>query len=631
MEEEKLEESTQLWKDYEDGKSYQQKINLPSQIAQNVDFFEGRQWAKPTEKTKTLPRPMVNIIKMIVRAKKSAMNNTPVKVVFEADNQEDTISFTRFADYMFKEMRIEEIDAQAILDAANKGSYLYHFYWDKDAQGKRGNMDGAVRVDLIDPRNVFFANPAQIDEQKQKWIIIATREEVESVKAQCDKGVDKDSITEDERGEDFEDQEEQESTKMCTVLTRYFRKDGEVYCEKGTRYTIFKKAFPLAPDYELAKKQLGLDKDEANTNSPDNPLSKGNGGKRFKARLYPIVVGQYEKREKCIYGQSEVEGLIPNQKLINLLLAMQALAVQQSAWGKWVVKPDALQGQKITNEAGQVLTDYTKIGDGIKQVNGGAISGMPSQIIDNLLGYTRTVSGSTEVMTGEAIGANMSGAAIAQLQAQAQQPIEELRSSFWRVKEKQGMVLEQFFRLFYQNEVVKYPYQDKNQETGDMETIVGQFDINQYAEIEFNVVAKASVGTRSSVAGDITFMDALLKAGAITIKQYAELYPDDAISDKEHFIKVMTQAQEEEISMLKAENEQLKQQNLEAAKYLKAYEDAMAAVQKTNAENKQLRADTAIMYDQLRQMSNATRQMSEDNAQLYDDASMFAQELANQK
>ncbi len=164
-----------------------------------------------------------------------------------------------------------------------------------------------------------------------------------------------------------------------------------------------------------------------------------------------------------------------------------------------------------------------------------------------------------------------------------------------------------------------------------METIVGQFDINQYAEIEFNVVAKASVGTRSSVAGDITFMDALLKAGAITIKQYAELYPDDAISDKEHFIKVMTQAQEEEISMLKAENEQLKQQNLEAAKYLKAYEDAMAAVQKTNAENKQLRADTAIMYDQLRQMSNATRQMSEDNAQLYDDASMFAQELANQK
>ena len=233
-------------------------------------------------------------------------------------------------------------------------------------------------------------------------------------------------------------------------------------------------------------------------------------------------------------------------------------------------------------------------------------------------------------MTGEALGANMSGAAIAQLQAQAQQPIEELRNSFWRVKEKQGMVLEQFFRLYYSREVVKYSYKDKNQENGEMETVLSDFDINKFADTEFNVIAKASVGTRSSTAGDISFMDALLKANAITIKQYAELYPEDAISDKEHFIKVMEQAQQEENIVLKQQVEQLNQQLMQATTYLKEYEDKMAAVQKTNSENKQLRADVAVLYRKMLELSNATQKMAQDNEELFDDASLFAQELAKQ-
>ena len=228
IDEEVEERVTKVWKDYQAGLDYQQRIRLPERIKQNVAFYEGDQWAKPTEKTMTLPRPVVNIIKMIVRAKTSAMNNTPVRIVFEADsNDTDTQDFTHFAEYIFKEMGMAEIDAQAVRAAGIKGGYFYHFYWDNEATGKKGNLKGAVRCDLINPKNIFFENPAQLDEQKQKWIIVSTREEIDAVREQADPGVDKDLITEDERGEDFDDREEQEGTKMCTVLTRYFKKGGE--------------------------------------------------------------------------------------------------------------------------------------------------------------------------------------------------------------------------------------------------------------------------------------------------------------------------------------------------------------------------------------------------------------------
>ena len=627
IDEEVEERVTKVWKDYQAGLDYQQRIRLPERIKQNVAFYEGDQWAKPTEKTMTLPRPVVNIIKMIVRAKTSAMNNTPVRIVFEADsNDTDTQDFTHFAEYIFKEMGMAEIDAQAVRAAGIKGGYFYHFYWDNEATGKKGNLKGAVRCDLINPKNIFFENPAQLDEQKQKWIIVSTREEIDAVREQADPGVDKDLITEDERGEDFDDREEQEGTKMCTVLTRYFKKGGEVFCEKATKQVVFKKAFSIAPDMQKAKQDLGYDEDAANTDSPDEP--KKAAAPRYKACLYPIAVGQYEYKEDCIYGMSEVEGLIPNQKCINFNLAMILLQQQQMAWGKWIVSKDALKGQQITNEPGQVITDNTPGGNGIKQVQGGQMSAMPLTLIDNLLSYTRTVAGSTEVMTGELASANMSGAAIAQLQAQAHQPIEELRDGFWRVKEKQGRILEQFFRLFYQDETIDYSYREHNDETDENELKKVQFDVAKYADVDFTVVAKAGTGTRSSTAGDITFLDNLLKAQAITIMQYAESYPEDALSDKASFLKLLKKNQEDELTQTKRQLEEVTAQHTQALTYLDQVKKIIASASQITKENEQLKGDIVTLYKELCKYQDASVELAGDNEQLYNDASMFAQELA---
>lgn len=627
------ERAAETWEQYEQGKRFQASIALGATIRENIDFYEGRQWGrKVTDRTKMLPRPVTNFVRMIVNNKMSAMNNKPCRITYEADSQEnDSIEFTQFSDYQFKEMGAESVYREAIYNGAIKGTYLFHMYWDAQAKGKKGKVTGALRMESLDPRNVIFCDPSQKDEQKQKYIIISTREEVEAIRTTLPKGIDKKLIVaEDEDVKKSNNKTEQDGTEMCTVLVKYFKIDGEVYCEKSVRGTVIRDAFPLRPEYEKVHEQIfGKKVDEANGDTPDNtsdteeePLFSA-----YTPTMYPLAVGQYIPREDCIYGISEVEGLIPNQRCFNFSQALQLLQAQNESWSKWIVKPNALGNQKITNEPGQVIVDNSTAGDGIKRVAGGAFNSAVFTLTDNLLSYTRTVVGATEVMNGESISANMSGAAIAQLQSQAQLPNEENRKAFWRVLEKVGRIAEQFYRMYYYDDT-EYKVRKSN-ENGAMTMENAVFSAKKYNNTEFTVVAKVTSGTTSSPAGDITVIDQLKAEGLITTRQWLEAYPEDALSDKNHLLELIKQAEY-------TENMQLKIQLAERDEQIKALieqcensKNQLNAVSQIAGENEKLRGDLALAFNENRKEKN-TRQQAELAAQQYhNDASDFAQIIAN--
>lgn len=625
--------AAETWEQYEQGKRFQASIALGATIRENIDFYEGRQWGrKVTDRTKMLPRPVTNFVRMIVNNKMSAMNNKPCRITYEADSQDnDSIEFTQFSDYQFKEMGAESIYREAIYNGTIKGTYLFHVYWDAQAKGKKGKVTGALRMESLDPRNVIFCDPSQKDEQKQKYIIISTREEVEAIRSNLPKDIDKKLIVaDDEDVKKSNNKTEQDGTEMCTVLVKYFKIDGEVYCEKSVRATVIRDAFPLRPEYEKVHEQIfGKKVDEANGDTPDN-TSDAEEEPLFSAytpTMYPLAVGQYIPREDCIYGISEVEGLIPNQRCFNFSQALQLLQSQNESWSKWIVKPNALGNQKITNEPGQVIVDNSTAGDGIKRVAGGAFNTAVFTLTDNLLSYTRTVVGATEVMNGESISANMSGAAIAQLQSQAQLPNEENRKAFWRVLEKVGRIAEQFYRMYYYDDT-EYKVRKTN-ESGAMTMENAVFSAKKYNNTEFTVVAKVTSGTTSSPAGDITVIDQLKAEGLITTRQWLEAYPEDALSDKNHLLELIKQAEF-------TENMQLKIQLAERDEQIKALieqcensKNQLNAVSQIAGENEKLRGDLALAVNENRKEKN-TRQQAELAAQQYhNDASDFAQIIAN--
>lgn len=644
-------EVSSLWKLYDNGRGYLSSMGLSTKLPLYNRFYEGDQWPAPTRATKSLPRPVVNFIKMIVRSKKSFILASKARIHYEAEISEvDLTALNDFADYMVKEIGQEELDREAVQEACVEGTYIYHYYWDSEAVGRDGRVAGGMRAELLDPLAVVFENPTQRDEQKQKWIIIVTRETVDSVKAKADKGVDLTAIVPDEAEADDYGTVEQEGSKLCTVLTRYFRRNGEVYVEQATKGVCFKAPAPIAPNVEAARAELFSDtpaaedaEEDGDVDPPNNDLPDSAGkaaeksrekdplkGERSRAYLYPIVVGQYEPRKKSIYGIGEVEGLIPNQKYVNTLLGMALLNVMAVAWDKYVVHPQALQHQIINNEPGQTLIDYSNTGgQGIKRMGGAALSSLPVSLVEAIMTMTRTVTGSAEVMNGETIGTGFSGAAIALLQEAAKHPINDLREAFWAVKKKQGLVMAQFFRLFYQGaEYVREEEQEQKDGSVAKVKVRATFDAAALENVRYDVVCEATIGTNSSSAGTIALLDQLFTGGHISLTTYIKLYPADALTNKSELLEAVQAMEADKVTLLEESLKQVQGELDRCMAQMAADEQMIGRVRSIINENKELQLALGGLYaESSEKLAAANDQINRGNAKIQEQNADIMQAL----
>lgn len=555
----------QIWNEWQQGLEYQRKIKLKETCEQCVDFLEGKQWAQPTEKTKNFPRPVINIIEYIVNGKKSNILSSKISTIYKPliyseeegkKASEGAAAFTNFAMHIRKEIKQEDLDNQAILDGLVKGTYIYHYFWDKEKTTGTAKFAGGLNGQIIDPLNIVFANPKQKDEQKQKWIIIQGRENVKTLQAIAkDNGITRtelELITADDDTEKNYNAEEQEGEKYATVLTKYFRKDGEVYYIKSTQNMLVQQETALTPNSKNIELKLD-DENETNEDLEQVDIDKPDY-EPFKISLYPIIVSSYREREKSIYGRGEVETLIPTQKAINFDYAMMQMATQNLGFPKVAVRPRALQGKKITNTPGEIITDYSPGFDGIKYLNPPAFSSMPLNIADKLIEVTRTVTGATEVANGEVLGKNMSGSAIVALQTQAKVPIEDMQKRFWRVHEKIARVWEQFFKACYKFNVDYVVEDESGQPRNDT------FNSSLYSEMEFETTIDVGAGSAYSESLSINLLEQALQRGDITFDDYIELYPETAMPFKAKLKQIRkNKLLPPEISQKIAQNPQLLQ------------------------------------------------------------------------
>lgn len=525
-----------IWQDWQNGLQYQKTLRLKETCEQCVDFFEGRQWPVATERTKNMPRPVINIVKFIVNGKKANILSSKISMIYKPliYNQEEgqtategASSFTNFAKHINKEIKQEDLDNQAIADGLKKGTYIYHYFWDREKKTGMARFDGGLNGQIIDCLSIVFANPKQKDEQKQKWIIIQSRENVKTLREIAKKnGISKteiELINSDDDSEKNYNTEEQEGEEYATVLTRYFRKNGEVYYTKSTQNMIIQEETPLTPDARKANIEID---DEGNTNEDEEQVDIDKPEQtNFKMSLYPIIVDSYDEREKSIYGIGEVEQLIPVQKAINFDYAMMQMATQNMGFPKVTMRPNALRGKQITNTPGEILTDYSPGFDGIKYMNPPAFSSMPLTIADKLLEVIRTVTGATEVANGEVLGKNMSGSAIVALQTQAKVPIEDMQKRFWRTHEKIARVWEQFFKAYYRFDV-SYVVENDNQIGTDV------FNGARYQNMDFETTIDVGAGSAYSESLSINLLEQALQRGDITFDDYIELYPETAMPFK---------------------------------------------------------------------------------------------------
>lgn len=581
---------SRLWKLYEDGIAYQEQIGLRESVKQNVDFYEGRQWKAP-QKDVYFPRPQANIVKKIVRNKRANILGTPVALNYEsADNSDAANVFNDMARFVGKEMNLEMLDTRALLDGAVKGTYIYHFFWDNEARGVYGRIEGGVRGEIIDVTNLFVANPNEPDIQRQEWIMIASRVQVSAARAMADHTAFKELITADEKSASYSQDTEQNSVEYCTVLTRYFRKNGEVYFEKAVKGTMLHEPLPINP---FLVRTDGISEDEANEGTPDIVSDDALDGNTATAWIYPIALGVWDERDGVIYGESEVSAIVPNQKIINFTLSMYALLVQNAGTGKYIVLPEALKGQLISNKPGQVLIDHTKTGNGIRRLQEPPPDNSSLVFADKLIDMTQAITGASEVLNGE-LPTNMSGIAIVSLQQQAQKPIIEMQRRFWRVREDIGRIFEQFFKLYYDRK--EYTYEERREGDENI-TQKAVFEADRYRATSLSCAVQAGAGSMYSETMAIAMLDNLFAKGAITAKDYVARYPKTANPDRAELIKVLEEQEQSQLQQLMEQIQQLQLQISEQAQYIQSKQAIFESCDSLLRENETLKTQLLAMHN----------------------------------
>lgn len=629
----------QIYREYENGKSYISNLGLPEQIKKANDFYEGRHWSEPTKENEDLPRPVFNLTKFITDIQVSKIINNHLKFLYIADDDKQaTDDVTAFADYMQKEIKQSKLNREAVFNGIKKGTFIYFYYWDSKAVGTRGNYEGGMRGKIISPDEFIVSDPTEKDIQKQKYIIISTYEDVVSVRELCDTKERKALIGDESGARDdlgTSSTPFSENNKVVKVYTKFFRINGEVYYQLATKDTIIHEPIPCNPNViykdvmekikKLKEEQQDLEnqidgrmleeiyEDGAILSIPTKREEFDEEDNGYKFYYYPFVVGTFYERDKSIYGISSILDVMGVQRAINTLPAYAILNAELFASPKTVAKKDALNGQEITNKIGEVIVDHTPLGNqGIYTLPINPMTGETMNLSSQLIDLIRMVTSTTEIVTGDMIGKDISGVAIGLLQAQDQQSNSTPSDIFKTAQEEIGKIWEQYFFLYYSNK--KYSVDlPKNQiekmkaeGLSDAEIAMKKrkvFNGEEYRDKDFHIVVEAGTGTKFSEAQSISVLNMLLQSGLIDAQTYVEMLPQNVVPFREKFkeyILAREQSEAEQLKKLSAQQQsELEQLSAYTKEQEKAIKELVSNLDKSNKNIAALQSEYAKKITQV--------------------------------
>ena len=639
---------TNIYNNVEKAKDYQNKIELRSNIKKWREFYKGNQWSGITDRTKNFPRPVFNIIKMIIESKASAIGGSPIQIKFSSQVEDQAGRlFNEFTQTILKRLdfnnKLYKMTLRALVDSAS----ILHFYWDENMTDDKGAYKGGLNAELINITNVYFSDPEESDIQKQRWIIIELRQPVAYLKSICEDEKERKKIVSDDFDNDGIQDAELDDDSLATVYIKYYRnEDGEVLYTKATKYaTITKDNFLNIKKRSVEEDDLDEDdnleidkgnKDEytaENTDSmsleqEDDHLDKKNKRELIFSR-YPLVMFTPNPDDESIYGTSDVKDLINVQRSINASIAFSLLTLQNSGSPKIIAKKGALKGQEITNEVGEVLIDHTPIGtQGFYTLQQQPSVAGALQLAPQMLDFIRTITNTSEIITGDNINTNVSGTAIAQAQSQAKQRIKLQENQLFLMVKNAVKIIEQFQKMYYIDD--EFNYRANLQEKLNAMSLgvplpnyyESTFNSIDYEDKEFAVEIEVGYGTQYSESLEITMLDNLLSAQYIDFDTYVDLCPQSVMPFKAQLREKIQIQQQTELYQAKKQNAELSQQVEQMAIYSKQQEKALKeALQNVNREAQLRKQVTSEAEQKINALQQQIEELQKNNDSI---TSMFS-------
>lgn len=462
--------------------AYKEKSNLKRYVSEAQDFYNGKQY--PNENYRNMVRVTMNFCSFSSNLKAAKVVGTQRYITFTADDVSyDCRKLQRFDEYNMKKLDESTEDFQTCLDGFNNGTAVVCYRWDEDDTTYKGIYKGGLALDQIDILRFAVANPHLKGIQNQKWVMYWKDEDVSAVRDMVERDSKKEleearkAIVPDSYDPKTASDNEDVSHGLVTVYTRYFRIGGEVYFMSSTKTVdLYERPHALNPRLneladEKARKEMaeGSRIEDYSSMDPQDPsfqvadaqiMDDGEYGReKEKFSLYPFAEFRPYAINNSFYGRSDIKDMIPIQKGVNFALSMTLKCVENNAYNKIFAKEGALEGQTITNEPGQVLTDHSRMtnGWGIKFAES---QPMPNGVVDfteRLFQMTRIVYGFNDVMDGSVNNQDLSGYAVQQMIKQANSSIEQQQQLFWKFCKDKAAIRLQFYKFYVDS--AKYSYE----------------------------------------------------------------------------------------------------------------------------------------------------------------------------
>lgn len=491
----------QVWREYQRGVDYNNRIDLYDRVKTNENFFIGRQWEGLNVTTLdplifNVLRRVVNLFISMLVSDDISVTAQPFQAVPNGEQMQKVID--RSVASVIERAGVKSKNRYMLRNACVDGDGCFYIRFDPDKESGQG-VAGDIAVDLIENTDVFFGNPAVDDVQRQPYIILSMRRSVDSVRQEAKRrGLSKseaEGIRPDSLLEPQYDAQTDDCDNMVTVLLRMQRTEHGISFYKCTQNTVVMEE-TLTP-----------------------------------YRMYPLAYMSWMKVKNCYHGESPITEAIPNQIAINKLYSMYVQCIKHVAFPKIIYDVTRFPSG-YSSDVGKAIGMRGNPNEAIVTAfQAPDISEQVMTLLEQMKRDTMELMGASDTALGNVKPENTS--AIVTVQQATIAPLELVKMEFYRFVEDCVRIFVDLMRVHYGVRTVCLT-DDAGEET-EQQIDFGKLDT---LSLELNVEVGSSAYWSETM--QTVTNDNLLAQGIITDPVlYVENIPDNQIRGKSRLLRAL--------------------------------------------------------------------------------------------
>lgn len=498
---------------YDKGVQFNQNIELYENVENNENFYIGKQWEGVQANGN--PTPVFNIIRRVTsfQVSKITADNFSVQTTPLASTSKYSLGdVERLCDVVNKQFasliernKLVSMNREFVRNAAVDGDACLYSWFDPDIETGQ-EAKGDIRTEMVENTRVHFGNANEKDPQRQPYILIQMRWDLEQAKDTARKnGFSPEQIKPDR---DMQGNYYDGLTDNKVTVLVYFARDKKT----GTIW-----AGKYVQNGNLEKfRDTGL-------------------------KRYPIVWMPWDYVQNCYHGYSLVAQVIPNQVFVNQAFAMTMRSLMTTAFPKVIYDQSRIKhwdggvGRAIAVNGGGNLNDIAKIMDPA------TISPQIGQFIEMAIDYTQSLMGASDAALGDTRPDNTS--AIIALQRASDAPLELIKQNVYQAIEDLALVYLDMMRNYYGKRYVQVKMLSKSQMANQPlgmslpeQNFNVVFDFGILNEVPLSLKVDVGASSYWSEIATVQTLDNLLMQKVITLDEYLERLPEGFVSMKQELI-----------------------------------------------------------------------------------------------